>query len=88
MPRNLSADVDRNAPAFLIASKWGGNSGFARALGRSFNTTRRWLESGDIPPSEHEAIIAAAKRDNKKLKPEDFVDKRKFNVEPAPPVVA
>jgi hypothetical protein len=78
--------IDREAPAFRIAMLWGSNSAFARALGRTHSTTQRWLEAGDIPPDEQPGVIAAAKRDKKKLRPEDFVDRRKFDVPPAPPV--
>ena len=67
---------------------WGSNLAFARALGRTHSTTQKWLLAGDIPPAEHEAVIAAAKRDKKKIRPEDFVDRRKFDVPPAPPVEA
>ena len=84
--RQPNPRIDRAAPAFRIAMLWGSNSAFARALGRTHSTTQRWLEAGDIPPDEHESVIAAAKRDKKKLRPEDFVDRRKFNVPPAPPV--
>ena len=87
MKRPPNPKIDREAPAWRIAMLWGSNSAFARALGKTHSTTQRWLESGDIPPDEHETVIAAAKRDNKKLRPADFVDARKFDVPPAPPVV-
>ena len=80
--------IDREAPAYRIAMLWGSMSGFARAIERSTSTVQRWLRKGDIPTDDQESIIAAAKRDKKKLRPEDFVDRRKFDVEPAEPIAA
>lgn len=90
MARKLSDNVDRDAPAFRIAVRWGDVASFSRALGRPFTTVRKWVENGEIPPGDQEAIIAASKRDKVKppIRPEDFVDKRKFNVEPAAPLDA
>lgn len=82
----MDASVDRDAPAFRIAMLWGSNAAFARAIGRRHSTTKRWLVNGEIPPGDQEDVIAAAKRDKKKLRPEDFIDRRKFDVPPAPPV--
>jgi hypothetical protein len=84
--RRKNEAFDREAPAFRIAMLWGSNAAFAAALGRTHSTTQRWLLAGDIPPEYHEDVIAAAKRDKKKLRPEDFIDRRKFDVPPAPPV--
>lgn len=84
--RRNNERFDRESPAFRVAMLWGSNAAFARALGKTHSTTQKWLLSGDIPPSEHEAVIAAAKRDKKKLRPEDFIDRRKFDVPPAPPL--
>jgi hypothetical protein len=77
---------DPDSPAFRIAMLWGSNSAFARAIGKTHSTTQRWLLNGEIPPDEQEGVVAAAKRDKKKLRPEDFVDRRKFDVAPAPPL--
>lgn len=84
--RPPNPNIDRDAPAYRIAMLWGSNLAFARALGRTHSTTQKWILAGDIPPSEHENVIAAAKRDKKKLRPEDFIDRRKFDVPPAPPL--
>ncbi len=73
------APIDKESPAYRVAMKWGSNSAFARAIGRTHSTTQRWLESGNIPPSEHETIVEAARRDGKKLKPVEFVDARLFD---------
>lgn len=79
--------IDREAPAWRVASLWETNSGFARALGRRPSTTQRWLEAGDFPPEVKPEIIAAAKRDKKKLTPDMFVDKRLFaETPPAAPI--
>ena len=80
--------IDREAPAFLIAMLWGSASAFARAIGKTQSTVQRWLRNGHIPDDQHEAVIGAAKRDRKKLRPEDFIDKRKFDVPASPPVDA
>lgn len=86
--RRNNVRFDQEAPAFRIAMLWGSNAAFARAIAKTHSTTQRWLLSGDIPPDEQEGIIAAAKRDKKKLPPDAFIDKRKFDVPPAPPIEA
>jgi hypothetical protein len=80
--------IDPEAPASRIMRRWGSNSAFARAIGKTHSTTQRWLITGEIPPDEQEGIIAAAKRDRVKppIRPTDFVDERKFDVDPAPPL--
>lgn len=76
--RKPNPKIDRDAPAWKVASLWGGNSAFARAIGRTPSTTQRWLEKGSIDAEYHAEIIEAARRDRKALKPADFVDKRLF----------
>lgn len=80
--------IDRDAPAWRVASLWGSNFAFARAIGKRHTTTLKWLERGSIHPDYHEAILAAAKRDKKPLKLDDFLDKRIRNVPPAPAIGA
>ena len=72
------ATIDKESPAYRVAMKWGSNSAFARAIGRTHSTTQKWLLSGNIPPSEHETIVEAARRDGKKLKAVELVDARLF----------
>jgi hypothetical protein len=66
---------------------WGSNSAFARALGKTHSTTDKWLRKGRIPPDEEANVIAAAKRDHKRLAHDAFVDKRLFRETPAAPPV-
>lgn len=77
--------IDRDAPAYRIAMKWGSNSAFARAIGRTHSTTQGWLIKGRIPPEEEPNVVAVAKRDGKRLPKDAFVDHRVFDVAPAPP---
>lgn len=72
----MTADTD--SPAHRVIMLWGSNSAFARAIGKTHSTTQRWLINGRIPSAEVAAIVEAAKRDGKKLKPSDFVDARLF----------
>lgn len=83
MSRKPNPKIDREAPAWRVASLWGTNSKFARAIGRTPSTTQGWLEKGTIDPEYHPDIIAAAKRDRKKLLPDHFVDRRLFASTPA-----
>jgi len=85
--KKLNPKIDPDAPAWRIASLWETNSKFARALGRTPSTTQRWLEKGTIDPDYHAEIIAAAKRDKKKLPPDAFVDRRLFASTPAAPPI-
>lgn len=78
--------IDREAPAWRVMSYWTTNSAFARAIGRTPSTTQRWLEKGTIDGEYHPEIWAAARRDRKPLKLEDFVDKRIKNVPAAPAI--
>jgi hypothetical protein len=82
-PRNPK--IDPEAPASRIAALWGTNSAFARAIGRTPSTTQRWLEAGAVPSEYHEDIVRAAKRDGKRIKPQDFVDQRIFAAPKAAP---
>lgn len=86
MARAPNPKIDREAPAWRVMSHWKTNSAFARAIGRTPSTTQRWLEKGTIDGEYHAEIWAAAKRDRKPLKLEDFVDKRLKGVSPAPPL--
>jgi DNA-binding transcriptional regulator YdaS (Cro superfamily) len=81
--RKPNPKIDRDAPAWRIASLWGSPSKFARAIGKTPSTVQRWLESGIIPAEHHPAIAEAARRDRKGLRPADFVDQRAF-ARPAP----
>jgi hypothetical protein len=78
--------IDSEAPASRIAMLWGSYSAFARAIGKRQSTLQRHLRKGSYPPDWLPDIMAAAKRDKKRLRPEDFVDKRLANVPPAPPL--
>lgn len=79
--------IDREAPAWRIASLWGSPSKFARAIERRPSTVQRWLETGSIPFEYHSEVVDAARRDRKALKPADFVDQRAF-AKPSAPVEA
>lgn len=82
MARKPNPKIDRDAPAWRVASLWGTNSKFARAIGRTPSTTQGWLEKGTIDPEYQPEIIAAAKRDRKPLKPDHFIDRRLFQSTP------
>lgn len=87
MPRQPNPKIDREAPAWRVMSYWGSNLSFAKAIGRTHSTTAGWLEKGTIDPDFWPEIIAAAKRDRKPLKAEDFVDRRLFKSTPAAPAI-
>lgn len=87
MARKPNPKIDPDAPASKVAALWGNNSAFARSIGKTPSTTQVWLENGAIPASEHAAVIAAAKRDRKPLKPDHFVDRRLFQSVPAAPAL-
>lgn len=72
----LASRYDPHLPATKIIGKWGTNSRFASAIGRIHSTTARWLSSGYIPGEYHADVHAAARRDDVRLAPEDFVDLR------------
>ncbi len=76
--RKPNPKIDSEAPAARIAALWGNASRFARAIDKSPSTLQVWLEAGSIPPAYHAEVIAAARRDGKKLKPDHFVDRRLF----------
>lgn len=85
MARKPNPKIDTQAPAARVAALWRSNSAFARAIGKTPSTVQVWLEAGSVPPAYHAEIIAAAKRDRVKLKPDHFVDRRLFaSVPPAP----
>lgn len=87
MARKLHPNIDPAAPAWRVASLWGSNSAFARAIGRTPSTTHDWMIDGLIPQAAHADVIAAAKRDRKPLKPDHFVDRRLFALTPAAPAI-
>lgn len=72
--------LDEHMPAVKVSRKWGNNSRFARAIGKTPSTTDRWLNSGYIPGPEHAGIVSAAIRDDIVIRPEDFVDLRIFGI--------
>jgi hypothetical protein len=84
----MKTAIDTDAPAYRVAMLWGSNAAFARALGRTHSTTQKWLLKGRIPPEEEENVVAAAKRDGKKLLRDAFVDRRVFDAPPADPLQA
>jgi len=73
--------IDRGAPASVIASKFGGLSQFAAAIGKTPSTVHRWLVRGHIDGRYHPEILAAAQvpgnlAPGTTLAPIDFVDTR------------
>lgn len=78
MRRNADPAIDPQSPASIVAGLWGSNSAFARAIGKTHSTTQKWLQNGAIPAEYHADIVAAARRDGKRLKPTHFVDARLF----------
>ena len=88
MPRgkrkNPKYPIDRGAPASVVADKFGGLKAFADALDMSMSTVHRWLVRGTIDGKHHDAIQAAAKRLNVRMKPADFVDTRPADQRPQP----
>lgn len=59
--------------AARIVAKFGGLTATSKALGHKNPTTvQGWVERGYIPSRRHDELLAAAKRSNVDLKPEDF----------------
>lgn len=90
MARALSRSrIDRDAPASVVAAKFGGLSRFAEAIGKSPSTVHRWLVKGHIDGSYHAGILHAAQQPGRlvngaMLEPLDFVDVRGGATDPAP----
>lgn len=78
----MTNTIDREAPASLIAAKFGSPSKLAQAIGRTPSTVQRWLVKGHIPSDYHADVIKAAKAGKVALEPIDFVDKRAFLKKP------
>jgi type I pantothenate kinase len=78
---NPKRPIDREAPAAIVAAKFGGLSRFSAAIGKPPSTVHRWLVKGHIDGAYHAEILAAAQQpgnlvDGEKLVPLDFVDTR------------
>jgi hypothetical protein len=71
-------EIDREAPASIVAKKFGNPHKLAQAIKRTPSTVHNWLLDGFIPHKFHDEVIAAAREQNIKLRPTDFVDVRKF----------
>lgn len=72
------AEIDRSAPAAIIAEKFGGLAEFARSFDppKAPSTVHRWLESGLIPAKHQADVLDAARRKKIKLRPQDFIPQR------------
>jgi type I pantothenate kinase len=73
--------IDREAPASVVAAKFGGLSRFSAMIGKPPSTVHRWLVKGYIDGAYHADILAAAQvpgnlLEGAKLVPIDFVDTR------------
>lgn len=72
--------LDEHLPAVKCMRKWGNNTRFARAIGKTPSTTDRWLVKGFVPGEEQSGVVRAAARDDIIMRPDDFVDLRIFGI--------
>ena len=61
------------SPAALVCDRFGGPSRLARLLGLNPSSTWRWLESGSIPSSRLNAILALARELGVSISAEELI---------------